>query len=149
MLIETATVQKLHTQQILFQFINISFAGCSFPFQSSAVHIGTTQLCCNFSSLAFFLPRVFISGTLQSITEHLHHNACDIVYLVPILQSYDGLEIAVSYGSSTLGRWNASIHLCKLSTIVFVVIGLWSELPLFSFTPAVPTLTTVTTLVGA
>ena len=108
----------LHCTSLFISCINICFADCTFPFQSAVVHIGITQLGCNFSDLTQFLPSVFINGTLQSITEHLHHDDCDIIYVVPISQRHNGLEIAVSYGSSALGRWNATIHICKLWTIV-------------------------------
>lgn len=112
----------LHRTSLFIQCINICFADCTFPFQSDVVHIGTTNLGCNFSDLAHFLPNVFINGRLQNIPKYLQHDDCDIIYVVPISQRHNGLELAVSYGSSALGRWNATIHICKLWTIVGVIV---------------------------
>ena len=86
------------------------FAGCIFPFQSNALTVGENQLCCNYSSLSIAPPRVFVGGTLQGNLQNAQHSTCDIVYLVPVSQRLDGLEIAVSYGTMTEGRWNTTIY---------------------------------------
>lgn len=58
-------------------------------------------------------------------------SGCDAVYHVPIKQEHNGLEIAVSYGTSSTGRWNATIRLCELQ-IKGIIINFVSGLRTFA-----------------
>lgn len=113
------------------------FADCSFPSPSNVLDVGHNQLCCNYSSQSPQLPRVFINGSFAGTLETHVHEACNVVFCVSLLKEHNGLEIAVQYGTSDVGRWNATIIFRELQIkclLEFIVVNISF---IFSFTVAV------------
>lgn len=90
----------------------LSFSGCLFTQSgsSSTFHQDSlAHLCCNYSQLARYSPSVFINGSLTRVSIS-DEPGCRIVYVLPLFSYHDGLEIAVAYGTQSVGRWNATLH---------------------------------------
>ena len=67
--------------------------------------------------LAHYVPSVFIGGQLQTNLQSYPHSDCAIVYLIPISNRDNGQEISVQYGTSHVGRWSDTIHVCELQSV--------------------------------
>ena len=77
------------------------------------------HLCCNYSDLARYSPSVFINGTLQSVRS-IKETGCKIVYVLHLSSYHNGLEIAVAYGTNSLGRWNATLHGGEFKSVLII-----------------------------